>query len=733
MNFKTTIVLVLLVLAAGLYFFVFERDRPATRQRQPQPEADGTPLFHDRPLSPDAVTRITIERGDESTVLERDGETWRQAEPVTFPLREHEVTQLLSAAAELRYTQLLAPEVDGPSAAEAGLEPPRVTLTLDDGEHARELRLGRRAPGGHGYLMLDDHPEIHLVDDALHAHVLDQTVRDWRRREIETPAAAAVERLSIAGADRAVELHKDTGRWYLDPERSQRASESAVEALTEALGEARIASFADDAPEDPGLFGLDAPHLTVTLHTPAMDDEGEPTGTEPHTLRVGSTTDLEGDERFATWSVGETPSPVVFTLRTTDLEALQPEVDDLRDPHILTTAPREINALEVERTEHATLHLVRRRDRGFDFGDPDPGYRADYDAVTGLLEDLAGIEAEAFDVGVEPADDPVATVRITPRGGAEPETVRFYATDEPEQYQSLREGESVAHTVAHDRIAPLFQPRVAFRDRDVLEVEPAELAQVTLERDDGVTFSFLREDDQWALKGHETFDGDALESLLDGLSPLRAQRWAVDPDDAPASDARWAVLTLERAEASPRVLRVDPATRLAQLEGLEPPFVVPAAVAEAMAGEYRDRVLLSVRQAEIDSVTLGWADDAATLARDDDGRYVAEDGRSVNQGAAGRLFDTLAGLRVARYEAVEPDELPEPTLRLTVRVQDERSHELAIITPQTDEQDAQAQAEHERLAIFDDRVVQLRERDIDRLTAEVVGEPGTADDAEHVK
>src|SRR5690606_26233404 len=135
---------------------------------------------------------------------------------------------------------------------------------------------------------------------------------------------------------------------------------------------------------------------------------------------------LKGDLYFATWSEGDAPSPVVFTINKSSVEDLRKPVDDLRDPRMVTTEPEEVKELKLTHAGQTTLHLVRDPDVGFTLGELQPGYGVDYDTATNLIEAVTKAEATGYEANFKPDDEPTAVLTLTRRGTGLTETVRLY-------------------------------------------------------------------------------------------------------------------------------------------------------------------------------------------------------------------------------------------------------------------------------------------------------------------
>ncbi len=136
------------------------------------------------------MTKLRIERDGDVAELARDQGRWQQVKPVHFPLMNAAVRDVIQAAGDLRYLDRFKPDTEGkPSLEDTGLASPRVVLTLQEGDTQHTIRLGRRLPGGHGYITFDDDQYIYIVNDALHDRLLDKTVKNWRQKTFHSPSA----------------------------------------------------------------------------------------------------------------------------------------------------------------------------------------------------------------------------------------------------------------------------------------------------------------------------------------------------------------------------------------------------------------------------------------------------------------------------------------------------------------------------------------------------------------
>ncbi len=664
MNFKTTLVLVVLLAIVGAYVFFIGRSATPTYEIEEAERAAGTqqgqPLFGGDALTPADVTRVTIARGDESATFEKIDGTWRQVEPAEFRADGTKLDGLVRSAAGLRYVDRVRAGASGqPSRADLALEPARATVTLTAGDEEHTIAVGRRSTGGRGYVAVGDSGDVYVVEDALQSVLFTpDRLTSWRHKALSPPAASELDEVVIASGDSRVTVSKRDGRWYLGEGTGERASESALADLVRNLGYLSAREFVSDAPEALPTFGVAEPRTTIRLRQAAAD-ESDPARVS--TLRVGNAADAKEETVYATWTQGPEdapPSGVVFTLTKATVDGLVKELDDLRDPSLVTAKnAADVVSVTVTPAEGDAVQL-RRDGGGWRFADPGPGFEPEAAAVDELVNVVLRAEGERFEPA--PADaEPVATVALGIAGRDQPETVRLYPADGDEgdtHLAAVREDERVAAVLPTEDLERVLVPAAALREKTVLRIEPGAVTAATLEQPEGATYRFTRADGegQWSLEGARAFESADLDLLIDEVTRLRAESWVTDGRSVGGTPI---VLTLRLADGE-RTLRVDPASRVAQLDGLDTPFMVQPVLVDLLSQEYRDRTAIELTNEEIRQVTLTRGEETVTIRRGDDGRFTmdagagageAEGEAAADQAQAATVFDTLAGLRVERW------------------------------------------------------------------------------------
>ena len=663
MNVKTTIALVGLLIAIGAYFYFVEMDAtdPRALGGGDTPSIKGEPLLPEDFPSPIEGTSFTIERDGQTTVYRHLDQGWMQTDPVRFAMNSGTIERLVGDVLQLRYTQRLTPGgPDAPTLVEARLDPPLATVTYAADDDTATLYLGKKLLGGYAYVTLNDDPTIHVVADRLHNRVLDTDLNQWRQRTLDAPEAETVDRVTIREAGHTITLYRADDRWWVDSLTRQRADSradrSAVDALLAGVAGVAIDRFHADAPDDLSLYGLDKPARVVTLRDAATGRSS--------VLTIGGPTDLSHESAFAIWmrDDDQTP-PVVFSVPVAAFAPFEVKIDALREPRLLDLDALETRVVTIERDGMPTLALERDTS-GPKFGEPDPGYDVDLAAATAFIDDMTGMTSDQFVPGFKPAGESIARVELLRRGTGS-ETAAIYR--DGDRYVALRGGESVGYVLTDEQVELLRTPRLALRDRVVVDIPPDTIERLTLSYH-GETQTFVREGDRFALEGEGDADPGRIGSLVAMLNPLYAESWPTPPQGSITSAAAPATLTIETtASAVPFELGVDRLTRNARFtgvrgQGIDDPFVLPRETVDLMTGRLGIRSLLSVASDAIETIRIEQDGDYFTLRRGTDGTIIADKAEhlpTIDQEMATKLFEAIAGLEVDRgfeASAVEPVE-----------------------------------------------------------------------------
>lgn len=692
MNFKTTIGLIVVLAIAGTAYWL-TKDQPApdgaSAVRLADSERVGVALFSADELPTESVQRLTIRRGDTTVVLAQVDGQWRQVEPVDFPLSEWRAREVVDKAATLRYVDRFEPGKGGnPTLADVGLETPAAVVTVEipaeDDRPARTqtIRFGRSV-GSQAYAMINDDARVYAVNADAHRTFVREEPTAWRSRSITAPGEGAATAITLRRDGEAIGLTKQDGRWMLASAPGDRADTDAVKGLLSAIGSLSISEFVDADVDDIALYGLDSPRITLSV----QDADGT------FTLSIGRATDLTEDRFYATWTRGAdtqtqaAPPPVVFTINKAGVERFNKSLKELRDPRLTIARATEVNEITLQRRDQPTIH-VQKTPEGWTFADPGPGFEADGAAVGETLDAIIDARSTQYVPDAAPEGEPVATVTLNLIGGKAPERLGVWSQPE-DRLLVLRDGETTGYVVPRDRLAKLFQPVVALRDRDLFDLSADDVEAITVQRDDG-TFLLRRHRTpaaeegapatvgDWQLEGDHALEKGTAEALVEALADLRAELWLA-PEDVGGSLR----LIVKPFDGEPIDLRIDPQTRLAAGPWSEGVAVLPQSLIDAATAEFRYRTVLPIKVADLASVTLRRGEASVTIQRDASGRYVRAGGGEIDAAAAAAVFDELAGLGATRYRDLSTIQVDadNPTTTLTLQLTDGTTRTLALWPP----------------------------------------------------
>ena len=532
---------------------------------------------------------------------------------------------------------------DAPTPAQMGLDDPRATLSFHHGEIDTTLKLGKHTLGGSAYVQIEGEDTAYIVENTLHGAVLDQTIKDWRKTSLDLPDASGADSAAFYPADgNDLLIRKTDGQWHFDTESKQRASHSAIDGWLSEVKRLWINDFVEDNPDNFALYGLANDYARIVITEPGKEEGAEVT----HTLYIGNT-DLEGNNRYAAFTTDDEQITVIFTISTASADSLTRSDADLRDPQVIPADIYDVRELTVEQHGRTTLHLLLEPQSGYSFGEPAPGYDADYITTHDMVQKLCELQSTEYVEEVSTLGTPAATVAIK-LADADRDVV-FSIYDQGDIRAVVNEGESIAYLVPADSLDTLLGSTLALRDRTVFGVESASIARMTLKRDDGQVFVFepMTGDDQtitWKLQGFDSVELDAVAALPELLNPLKAKSWLSEPVE-PMGD--WIEWTIEPVGGAPLTLKASPATGHALMTGIDTAFVLPQDVLDKLKAEFRGRTVLNIDINQIESIKLASNVTNVTLSRN--GRQYTIDVGKVDQAQAAAVFDTLSGLQADRY------------------------------------------------------------------------------------
>ncbi|HNQ89944.1 MAG TPA: DUF4340 domain-containing protein [Verrucomicrobiota bacterium] len=266
MNTATTRWLLLGVLILAAFIVFVERRTPGTAEKQ----ARARLVFPE--LAPRQAARVGVQQGTNFTLrLEREGASWVFRAPFVYPAQGAAVDRLLEVLGQLRWqsrisSQEVLAQTNG--LAVYGLDPPAVSLTVEQGSRRHELRLGgRTALGGQVFAQAVGQEGV-LTVDAAWLRWLPATVHDWRDTALLPLGLGALDRIEVRPITNGFEVVRAPSNrvWQMARPLPIRADSGKIEYLIRQLELARVSQFVSDDPRvDLEAHGLQPPESELVF------------------------------------------------------------------------------------------------------------------------------------------------------------------------------------------------------------------------------------------------------------------------------------------------------------------------------------------------------------------------------------------------------------------------------------------------------------------------------------
>ncbi len=597
MNFRTTWILlvVFVVLVLG---YIALKPRPGSGEG----EADRTRPFQPSPVSRDLLddtqklgelVKVVCQTEDgEEWVFEANEESeataqreWRMTSPLDVKVTSWQVQRFATQFNNLQYDISYKPgEPGGVTAADAGLDPPWVVLTLTDvDDKTVTVEIGRKASASETYVRLAGSDEI-CVGKADLKNLIKSKALDYRDQQVWIFDAKDATRVEITDrSDTGEPAHyvfaRHDGKWMIESPVTARAT-SKVDDMVQAISRLRAIKWHDCDPDRLAMYGLEPPRLTITA-TVEKEVEVEPELEEPEpteSVETGEEEEVQPPKRIETSvyklhlsdrsPIGEDTKvymspggePVVGTIMKTVADKLTPNLSEWREMKLTTVNADAATRVELSTPEGEAVLVKSGTAWTFEGGEG----RADAATVKGLLAALGKLKAVAFVDGEEGnlaafgLADPRAELRLTLPGveGVERFSVGGYTDAQAKRlvYVRRNEASSIAKVRASD-VKALLRGPMAYRDHTILDFRAGTIDRIALSVEnrfaDGRTDVRLeRRDDGWTMAApvEAPVRKDGVDRLAEVVRDLRAESVVAYADDASAFglDAPAAVVSVTR-------------------------------------------------------------------------------------------------------------------------------------------------------------------------------------------
>lgn len=308
----------MLLLAVLVGFVYFYEIRGADKRYRARVEAGR--LLH---LEENAVSGLTVHRGDTTIVMRKSGDTWRILQPVATGGDHGEIVGLIRTLGSMDLERVVADSVriarGKARLSDFGLDKPNLTLEIARGDRVDSLFWGDRSPTGrYGYVRWSGHPGILAVGAPFRLRV-EKGLFQLRDKRVAEFNPDTVRKVEIARGDTRVVVEKLTEAWRLTFPVNDRTDEDEVLKLINRLRTAEFTRVVAEASRERAQYGLENPTLTVTIF------EGDPARTK--TIMIGHRKD---GSRFPPFFAAVSASPMVFLVDSTFVVDIRKTASDLR-------------------------------------------------------------------------------------------------------------------------------------------------------------------------------------------------------------------------------------------------------------------------------------------------------------------------------------------------------------------------------------------------------------------
>lgn len=660
----------------------------------------------------DVVVTLVRDQEIEETLDTFDVGTWRLTAPVTGAADADAIDSLLLACEGLSARRTLE-GVGADDRTRFGLDEPRLELTLEVADETQVVRVGADDEQlGATYVEVVGTGRVHLVGrDFFEA--LDQQTDHFRSKELfpelatRDVTALGVETRGEDGAMARAELSFTEQRWVASAPFTGWARKSTIDALFDALVDARVARFAGDGGE--ALVATPAARVEVTMRE--RDPEGRETGRLAHTTFVvgaacPAAAGAEGEEAVDLVAVRVDDGPIACVAAAA-IQAVMTAPSTLRETRLVAVTEDQVERMLLATRGETTREIELVRDGAeWQLREGESTRAADEAAVAEYLRALRAQEAESF----EPATDEA----LAARGLATPAArVRLHRSDVEDLVETIdvgaedtvgvwvrRSGESVIARYVGAAAELLASSSLRFRAREIVTREPDDVLSLTISRG-GVEERLATENGAWRVEAPHALAADriATRDLVRALATLSAARWesesaspahglatprirvhlalregTVASDDGEDEHDHEGEEEDDEPDAGPPQplptafdLRVGAATEggaFAQVDGEPEVFVLAAEIVEALARPLVDREIVALDASAATQIRIVTA--TGTVAIDRVAGVWMNGSAPAAPDATERFVERLRSLRARTVAAYDP---PAPSSAvLTVEV-----------------------------------------------------------------
>jgi hypothetical protein len=632
--------------------------------------------------------RVEIDQAGRRTVLVKDKERWKLAEPIQADADAGKVDELLNKLTGLDARKddirdILTPDMPVERQAAAlksvGLDQPAATVKVTVEEEVKggadakakktrtvTVALGKKDEAAKKvHVRTDAWPRVDAVDESL-VPLVTRPALSYRGNRVFDFAAADIAGLEVDEAGKKIVLKQTPDQWKLAAPVSADADKEKADQLASGLANLEVIEYVGDSPTEKELasdYGLVKPGLAVTL---TFKDK------PPRTLQIGKMRNGKPGY-FAKLADG----PGVFALNNDVVNLLKRDSLAYLPSKLWQAAADEVAGLRIRRAGHDD-YRVTRSGSGWKVSGPFEA-AALPEAVQAILAQAASPPVERYashdakDTAKFGLDKPTLVLGVTTKDGKEHTLTVGNPVEKDAKSRYARLGAGPAVCVIGE---PLFvaadKSALDLLDPVLVQLDPSRVNRVQC-RDDNAALTLERKGDAWQVTAGPgapfAADEQTMTALLAPWLSLKAEHYAAYGPKAelakygldkpafaisvqePAGEHSVELGKAVEGVAGARYARVDKGPGVAILG----PDATKALAQQPL--DFVNRTLLKFDPRSVTAIQRQGGGDLGLVRHDVSWKIVKPADEPADDKTLNDLVDSLAGLRAVRIAAYPAKDL----------------------------------------------------------------------------
>jgi cbb3-type cytochrome oxidase subunit 3 len=469
MNVRKLLLLTFILVLLGAYFYFYEIKKKGAEKRA---EEAAKKVFS---LNKDDIRELRLKRIDQTIVCQKEDDHWVLKEPLQAAADTNTIETVLNSLLNLSKERVIE---ESPSDLSLyGLKDPEIegVLVSKGGAEKREsFYLGNRTPtGSFIYMRKADKPEVFLVPYSLEAD-LSKGVYDFRDKTVAPIDPQEIKKIEFIRDKQSIicEL-QDSGPWKIIEPINYRADKKKLEELLDKVKGLKVKEFIEEDPKELSVYGLDNPTQELVFWNKKEKDN-------PVRLFLGK----QDDEKKGIYAK-QGGKKNVFLIEAGFITYLPKEVNELRDPYLLSFDPQKVIKVALQTKEE---HIICTKSKGDLWQLESPiKSKANNQEVDNLLDNLKEIKVKEF-VSDQPNDlekyhlaSTKQSFSIWLEGQQNPRTLLLGKEDSHKNGVYVKIGDQPhIFLISPDDVKKISKKAFDLRDKSLLSFEVNDIIKISL-------------------------------------------------------------------------------------------------------------------------------------------------------------------------------------------------------------------------------------------------------------